>query len=59
MPGWVRGFVVLGILAIVLFVLASAIGGGKHGPSRHLPEGADGEAEPAEADGDVWPPEHP
>ena len=58
MPGWVRGLVVVGILAIVLLALASILGGAEHGASRHLPGDAGGEVEPRE-DGGPGPAQHP
>lgn len=39
MPTWVKVFIALGILAIVLFVVLKVAGaGGEHGPSRHAPD---------------------
>lgn len=35
MPGWVRGFVIAGILVVVLIVAAVLLGNGAHGPQRH------------------------
>ncbi|MBW3602093.1 MAG: hypothetical protein KY434_05270 [Actinobacteria bacterium] len=39
MPGWVKGFILAGILAAVLLIVTFVAGGG-HGPSRHLSGGA-------------------
>ena len=44
MPGWVRGFVVAGIVLAVFVAVAVLVGGG-HGPSRHLPGGDSGDVE--------------
>lgn len=41
MPGWVKGFVIAGVVVAVLVVLALVVGGGSHGPARHLPGGGD------------------
>lgn len=40
MPGWVKGFVVAGIVIGLVVVLALVVGGG-HGPARHQPDGGD------------------
>lgn len=45
MPGWVKGFVVAGIVLVVLVVVALVFGG-EHGPGRHLPGGGDAEVDP-------------
>lgn len=42
MPGWVKGFVVAGIVLVVVVAVAVLVFGG-HGPSRHLPGGNGGE----------------
>lgn len=35
MPGWVKGFVVVGALVVVVLVVALLSGGG-HGPGQHV-----------------------
>lgn len=40
MPGWVKGFVIAGVVVGVLVVLAVLGGGGSHGPARHGPQDA-------------------
>lgn len=59
MPGWVRGFVIVGILLVVIGVLAMALSSGGHGPSRHVSGGGEGQVAPAEGDGHRPPVEHP
>ena len=39
MPRWVRVSAVLGLLAALLVAALVVLGGGDHGPGRHLPSG--------------------
>lgn len=55
MPGWVRGFVIAGIVLALVVVVAVLVGGGDHGPGRHLPAGG-GDSE-IETPGDHAPPD--
>jgi len=47
MPGWVKGSVIVGIVLVLVVVLVAALGGGSHGPARHLPAGSGAEIDPA------------
>lgn len=59
MPGWVRAFVAVGVLLVVLVVLGLVLGRADHGPSRHLPGGGEGDVGSSEGDGHRPPVEHP
>jgi hypothetical protein len=39
MPRWVKVFGIIAVIVVVFFVLMLFIGGGQHGPGRHLPSG--------------------
>jgi hypothetical protein len=39
-PRWVKVFVVITIILILLFVILQLVSGGEHGTRRHLPSGA-------------------
>lgn len=45
MPGWVKGFVIAGIVIAALVILTMVFRGGDHGPARHLPSGAESAVE--------------
>ena len=54
MPRWVKVFIGIGIVLIVLFVLMiNGVFGGEHGPGRHIPAGSG--AAPEVAPGDRAP----
>ena len=38
-PRWVKVFGAIALIALVLFVVVSIVGGGEHGPRRHAPGG--------------------
>lgn len=38
-PHWVKVFGIIGLVLILLLVVLQSIGGGGHGPGRHLPSG--------------------
>ncbi|HEX2028756.1 MAG TPA: hypothetical protein VHF25_12250 [Nitriliruptorales bacterium] len=38
-PRWVKVFGIIGIVALALIVVMLVVGGGAHGPRRHLPGG--------------------
>lgn len=59
MPGWVRAFLIVGLLLLVLMALGLILGRGEHGPSRHLPGGGEGQVEPDEHGGHRPPVQHP
>ena len=40
MPGWVKVFVVIGVVLLVLLIAGLVFGGGEHGPGRHMGGGA-------------------
>ena len=40
-PRWVKAFVVVAVVAVVLFVVLRVFGGGGHGPGRHAGAVAD------------------
>ena len=35
-PSWVKAFVVVAVVAVLLFVASQVVGGGGHGPGRHV-----------------------
>ena len=39
-PRWVKAALLMAALAAVLLVLLMVLGGGRHGPGRHLPSGS-------------------
>ena len=39
MPRWVKVFGIVALLVVVAVVVLMAVGGGDHGPGRHLPGG--------------------
>lgn len=39
-PRWVKVFGVIAIVLVVLFVTLALIGGGRHGPGRHMQSGS-------------------
>lgn len=39
MPGWVKGFLWVGVALLLLVLVLKVFGGGQHGPGRHLPAG--------------------
>jgi hypothetical protein len=41
MPRWVKVSAVLGVVAALLVAALVLVGGGEHGPGRHLPSGGD------------------
>ena len=38
-PRWVKAFGIIVLVLVLLFGVAMIIGGGNHGPSRHMPSG--------------------
>jgi hypothetical protein len=38
-PRWVKVFALIALVAVVLFVVVTLVGGGEHGPGRHTPGG--------------------
>jgi hypothetical protein len=40
-PRWVKVFVIITIILVLLFVILQFVSGGEHGPRRHLPSGTD------------------
>lgn len=59
MPGWVRAFVAIGVLLVVLVVLGLILGRADHGPSRHLPGAGESRVESDEDGGNRPPVQHP
>jgi hypothetical protein len=45
-PRWVKVFVIVTIIVVVLGVVIFLVSGGQHGPGRHLPGGGSGETPP-------------
>jgi hypothetical protein len=45
-PRWVKVFVIVTVIAVVLGVVIFLVSGGQHGPGRHLPGGSSGETSP-------------
>ncbi|MDP9363690.1 MAG: hypothetical protein M3Q10_05600 [Chloroflexota bacterium] len=47
-PRWVKGFGIIALVLVLLFVVLQFAGGGGHGPGRHRPSGvAGGHAPPS------------
>jgi hypothetical protein len=42
-PRWVKVFGMIAIVAVLLFIIMLFVGGGQHGPGRHLPSGGTGD----------------
>ncbi len=41
-PRWVKVFGIIALTLVLLVVVMMLIGGGEHGPSRHIPSGGPG-----------------
>jgi len=41
-PRWVKVFGIIALVLILLVVIAMLVGGGNHGPGRHMPSGGAG-----------------
>ena len=56
-PRWVKVFVIVAIVVVVLGVAIFLLSGGQHGPGRHLPGGGGSDTPPgATENGDHTPP---
>lgn len=53
-PRWVKRSALVALIVTILIVLAMALGGGNHGPGRHLPSGGAGTDAASVVQG-VWP----
>lgn len=47
MPRWVKVFLVVVVTLVLLVVIVIVLGGGEHGPGRHMTDGAAGGVPPA------------
>ena len=57
-PRWVKVFGIIVIVVVLLAVAVMFIGGGEHGPGRHIPSGhAGGQVAPSGVMEDHTPPE--
>ncbi len=45
-PRWVKVFAIIALIVVLLVVIVMVVGGGTHGPSRHLPSGDAGHQMP-------------